>query len=296
MTGYHTAPMIVDTDGDRGLRDIYFHESVTDLSDVAGPAWPEVLHRTALLLFTPDAVVSNQVGAGIEFLRRHGYTVAAHAPVRLHRHHIREIWRRDLSDPGWETRDRLAICDRLLTFTDSLAVLLVDESPEPDRPAARRLTALKGSGEPQQRTAGTLRASLDSPNNVFRLVHASDGPEQVLREIGILFAARRRRELFKALTHADRVPAAVLTADARQLARTAGPQSLNAEPSLRRLLDASPTANLHRHLADLAAGRPVHCWALYEAIDESGLDFIEWDVIAVGALALSSLPRPPEEA
>jgi nucleoside diphosphate kinase len=254
------------------IHDIYFAEAILDLEQEFGASTTDWLRRTALLLFTPDAVVSRQVAAGVRLLGEAGFRPVAATLVRIDRLSCREIWRRELSPPDPQTLDRLAVCDLLFPYTDSVAVLLRDEHAEPELSATTRLSRLKGSGEPALREPGTLRRRLHSPNNVFRLVHASDGPDELVRELGILFDKRRRLALLRD-ARTGRTPA--LDRLAAAAIGPVGERSLDIGPSLRRLaplLDGHPHRGFREVLAALDDVRPVPD---------------TWDLIAVGARSLA---------
>jgi nucleoside diphosphate kinase len=284
------------------VRDIYFHESLLDLQEVYGTDWMRWVQTTALLVFTPDAVVSGQVAAGVRLLDAAGFQPIAADLVRIDRLRCREIWRRELGLMEPETLDRLAVCDLLFPYTDSIAVLLRDERPVADLPASRRLSRLKGSGEPSLREPGTLRRALYSPNNVYRLVHASDGPDELVRELGILFGRGRRLDLLRSARRgrvaADAIPQLVARAiepvGARELDTTTSMRRVVAAVQAR-LRDDVALQDLHDRLAKLETGAGPGFRELRDALDAAAVPVDTWDLVAIGAVALARPAAPTGE-
>ena len=279
------------------VRDIYFHESLLDVREVYAADRVGWLQTTGLLLFTPDAIVSGQVSAGVRLLDMAGFRPVATGLVHIDRLKCREIWRRELIGMEPETLDRLAVCDLLFPYTDSIAMLLRDERPVAGLPASQRLSRLKGSGEPALREPGTLRRQLSSPNNVFRLVHASDGPDELVRELGILFDVRRRRELLYDARHGHASADEIQRFAARAI-EPVGARDLDTTPSLRRVSAAVQTRlrhttedpvprNLPEQLARLGTGTGRGFRALRDALEAASVPLDTWDLIALGAVALA---------
>jgi nucleoside diphosphate kinase len=267
----------VPSPADTAVADVYAAEATLDLAELLGEVPPATL---ALLVFTPDAVLSEQVRAGLELVAAAGFDAVAAVPVRFDRLTIREVWRHELSvDRLPDALDRLAVCDLLLPYSDSVAVLLLDRAPVAGVSSTDRLSALKGSGEPAERTAGTLRAELTSPNCVFRLVHTSDGPQELVRELGVLFPRQVRRRLLSDV-NAGRPADPGRLAD--RIRARAGSRPLTTAPALDRLAELGPDSALLGHLrrADGAVG----VRALYAAVE--GLPLDRWDLVRLGARTL----------
>lgn len=282
---------------DDSFGDIYFQESTLDVRELFGVDSARWTRHTALLLLTPDTVVSRQAPAVMSLVTAAGFEPVATAPVHIDRVVCREIWRRELASPDPETLDRLAVCDLLFPYTATIAVLLTDRAPRSGLPASTRLSELKGSGEPALRRPGTLRRELHSPNNVFRLVHASDGPNELVRELGILLDRPQRRALLRDARE-EAADAATVTALARAAYEPVGERSLVTEPAIRRLLASvdeatggSSLAGLRDPLERLSGGHPIDFRSFLASVAESGLDMATWDLIAVGAQSLAC--RPP---
>ena len=284
----HTTRSSVD------VADIYYRESMVDLVSVFGNEVRRRLRETALLLFTPDAIVSRQVTAGLRLVEQAGFTPVAAALVRLTRHVHRDVWRRELFEMSL---DRVAAGERLLGFTDSIAVLLVERGRGSALAASERLTTLKGRGEPRYRAQGTLRASLDSPNSLFRLIHTADRPGELVRELGILFPPEERLRLLRDVRRCRPLPGARLEELAGRARSPVGEHRLDTAEPLRRAaalvevaVRATPADRVRRafqrQLAALSAGRPVSSRRLCDTALAAGLPLDPWDVVALSALAV----------
>lgn len=158
---------------------------------VFGAGAREAIARHAVVVFTPDAVLSDQVRRGTELLDRAGLRAVAAARARVGPQECAALWpegRRSLSPA------RYAVAELVLGFADSLVVVLrQDGSRAVD--ASSLLAAVKGEADPGVRRRGTLRAGLDSPNAVLRLVHAPDDAAGMVRELTVLLDGDARRLL-----------------------------------------------------------------------------------------------------
>ena len=254
-------------------------------------------------MFTPDCILSGQVRAGAELLRRNGFQARAAQPVRLTPDRIRAIWRRELPRTN---PDRLAICDALLPFTESLAVFLADTGPAGPVAAAQRLTDLKGSGVPGLRGADTLRARLDSPNSVFRLVHTSDAVAELVRESGILFTAPERHRALADLRRGRDLGSEDLGRVAHALAGRPRERPLDTAAALRRadavvhaaqqrVPDDPGLEALRDQFARLAEGLVVSARHLFAVAARAPARIEDWDLIALAAEAVSANRRRPSD-
>jgi hypothetical protein len=169
----------------------YLRESWAVAVDVLGRDTLELLQRVAVLTLKPDAVIGRKGPACLAYLRRNGFRPLLARRFRYDHATLREIWRYQ-----WNiaTLDRLAVGDALYMSSESLAVVLVDERPGP-MPASVRLTGLKGSSLPGDRNPDELRSVLGGLNRMVVLVHCSDEPIDILRELGILFTGPELRRL-----------------------------------------------------------------------------------------------------
>ncbi|MEV8057743.1 nucleoside-diphosphate kinase [Streptomyces antimycoticus] len=191
--------------------DLYFREAWEELSTAAGSAeelrgW---MHRHAILLCKPDAVVSRQLEAVFGWLTRHDITVVASEIISASRHVIRALW-----EFQWNiaTRDRRDVTE--LFMTRSPMLVLVVRMPAHPVPAAVRMAALKGSADASVRKPHQLRSSLSTVNYIVNSVHSPDEPADFVRELSVLLDEEQRRRVFQAMLVSPEHPP---SADAKQL-------------------------------------------------------------------------------
>ncbi|MCG7523823.1 hypothetical protein MHW47_05090 [Streptomyces sp. OfavH-34-F] len=149
------------------------------------------------------------VGAAADVLARveaAGFTPVGASVVRLERSGVRVLW-------WWQLRrataERLLLLDTVVGLGPGLLVLY----RHPGGDAARRLTRLKGGNDPAGRGADTLRSVAGSPNRLLTMVHTSDDPLDVVRELAVFLPWRERAALV-ASAHASSpsVPKSVVQA------------------------------------------------------------------------------------
>lgn len=169
------------------LHDPYFVEGLTLVDVHWGPDVASLVRRLAVVVFKPDAIISQRVHLGLELLRQRGYAPLAVHPVRITKHLTRGLW-------IWPFRtdfgpyDRLRLAERFLGFSDSVFVLLgvVDAD---DRTGTERLFDDKGAADPRKRSATSIRAQLGSPNRYLTLIHSADDAADMIRELTLLLPA-----------------------------------------------------------------------------------------------------------
>jgi nucleoside diphosphate kinase len=272
--------------------DIYTRESAADIAAVAGRSPAPALHEYALMTFKPEAVPGRRLRPGLAFLDAHGFEIAAVAPLRYSRHSMRELWRYD-----WDrySIDRLALATVMYTAGEGLLLILRDIRPQDNEPAALRLRALRGSAAVEEREPGSLRATLEPPNEVLNFVHVADTPADVVRELGIFLDRFERRALLRAIVEGDaaagsseRVAREVL-AHVDRLEAGCPEHDLDTIGSLARVVRAVPSAatseaRLRAACEDVA---PKLAWedlvALVWPADER---ITVWDFIAVACGAI----------
>ncbi|MFJ5068240.1 nucleoside-diphosphate kinase [Kitasatospora sp. NPDC088556] len=144
--------------------------------------------ETALLWLRPDVVAA---GAAVDVLARveaAGFTAVGASVVRLERAGVRALW-------WWQLRrataERLLLLDAVVELGPGLLVLYRHR----DGDAARRLTRLKGGNVPGGRAADSLREVAGSPNRLLTMVHTSDDPLDVVRELAVFLPWRERAAL-----------------------------------------------------------------------------------------------------
>jgi nucleoside diphosphate kinase len=181
---------------ERYARDIAFREAWTDLAACWGDEAEEILRRRAFVLFKPETVLMRRLEEATAELERHGFAPVLWRLVRLDRNLVRGVWRYELAEAPLAT---LAAVDVVATAGVCLLVGLRDDRPEPGRYASARLASLKGPTRQAERRPGQIRYRLRSPAVLLNFLHTPDEPADAVRELGVLFAADERLELFREL-------------------------------------------------------------------------------------------------
>jgi nucleoside diphosphate kinase len=184
---------------ERYARDISFREAWTDLAACWGDEAEEILSRRAFVLFKPETVLMRRLEEASAELERHGFAPVLWRLVRLDRNLVRGVWRYELAEAPLAT---LAAVDVVATAGVCLLVGLRDDRPEPGRYASARLASLKGPTRQAERRPGQIRYRLRSPAVLLNFLHTPDEPADAVRELGVLFAADERLELFRQLREA----------------------------------------------------------------------------------------------
>jgi nucleoside diphosphate kinase len=254
---------------ERYARDIAFREAWTDLAACWGDEAEEILRRRAFVLFKPETVLMRRLEEATAELERHGFAPVLWRLVRLDRNLVRAVWRYELAEAPLAT---LAAVDVVATAGVCLLVGLRDDRPEPGRYASARLASLKGPTRQEERRPGQIRYHLRSPAVLLNFLHTPDEPADAVRELGVLFAADERLELFRELREARDVslrpafaaayaetPAHALDLDAslELLAREHAPEADTISTLLRGgTADEELVVRLIRWLDTRAAGLP----------------------------------------
>ncbi|MEN3304588.1 MAG: hypothetical protein V7603_790 [Micromonosporaceae bacterium] len=265
-------------------RETHFRESLDEAELVCGPAFDEVIRRTALLMIKPEGVLSGKLDAICDFLAENDFAIVSTNFVTFHRLLWRELWRYQLTSA---TLDRLLVADRHLSAGPGL-LLVLRSSPGHELPATVRLTSRKGSASLAQQTPGTLRHRLGQANRVLSLLHVADEPADLIRELGILFDRPERRRVYRTMC-TGRPGSADLAALAE--ARTTEPRSLGASEALERVTaavrerrDVDPVV-AQAVLADLArmrAGERIEWRPFEEGLTALDVAADDWDLIVLG--------------
>ncbi|MFD8670515.1 nucleoside-diphosphate kinase [Streptomyces microflavus] len=144
--------------------------------------------ETGVLWLRPDAAASGMAHEVVERVASAGFVPLGARVVRLSRGDVRALWWWQLKRA---TAERLLLLDAVVELGPGLVVLY--RHPEGD--AARRLTVLKGGNDPAGRPADTLRSLANSPNRLLTMVHTSDDPADVVRELAVFLPWRERAAL-----------------------------------------------------------------------------------------------------
>ncbi|GHG13432.1 hypothetical protein GCM10017667_54120 [Streptomyces filamentosus] len=144
--------------------------------------------ETALLWVRPDAMAAGTAADVLARVEADGFTPVGASAVRLERAGVRLLW-------WWQLRrataERLLLLDTVVGLGPGLLVLY----RHPGGDAARRLTRLKGGNDPAGREADSLRSVAGSPNRLLTMVHTSDDPLDVVRELAAFLPWRERAAL-----------------------------------------------------------------------------------------------------
>ncbi|NJC74042.1 hypothetical protein HC031_30655 [Planosporangium thailandense] len=262
--------------------DSYFRDSWEDLCELPAETVELILRHHALLLLKPDAVVGRRLTAALDWLRGQGTVVAAE-PVRLDRHTARAMWQYQWNAAS---RDRRDLAD-LICHDGGESLVLIVRMPADHRPATVRLSAAKGPADPERREPWQLRHRLGNENFLLNFVHAADEPADLVREIGVLFDAPRRRGLYRRLRDgADATGAARAAVErlyARTPARDLGLAALISRQD-RRLdgRDGPTPRELTAALEATEAGLNADWRGLCDLSERAGVPLDPWDRVVLG--------------
>lgn len=144
--------------------------------------------ETGLLWLRPDVIAAGAARDVLERIAAGGFVPVGACPVRLDRGGVRALWWWQLTRA---TAERLLLLEAMAAMGPGLLVLY----RHPDGDPARRLTRLKGRNDPVGRAADSLRSVAGSPNRLLTMVHTSDDPLDVVRELAAFLPWRERAEL-----------------------------------------------------------------------------------------------------
>jgi hypothetical protein len=149
-----------------------------------GPDFAGRMQRLALLVVQPDAIAERKVELCLRFLHVHAFEPVVAVPFVLEAEMTAEVWRYQVNTATQDSRD---VCDLFCAKTESLLLILADQTSRPSIPASLRMTELKGASAPGLRTSSHLRTVLGGTNRIVSAAHCSDEPIDMLREPAILF-------------------------------------------------------------------------------------------------------------
>jgi Nucleoside diphosphate kinase len=152
------------------------------------------LRRFATITVKAEAVSSRQVETALRFLKDQEFEILAGRIVRFDASNVHQLW---MYHWNVATPDRRALAQDLLSIGPALLLVVIDRSSRQLVPASVRLSALKGPAYPDRRRPHHLRSMLGAQGRMLTFVHTADEPADVLRELGLLFSARDRDDLFR---------------------------------------------------------------------------------------------------
>ena len=139
----------------------------------------------AVAWLRPDVAAAGAIGEVADRIDAAGFVAVGAVVVRLGRAHVRALWWWQLQRA---TAERLLLLDAVAGLGPSLAILY----RHPDGHPAQRLTRLKGGNDPAGRAPDPLRSVAGSPNRLLTMVHTSDDPADVARELAVFLPWRER--------------------------------------------------------------------------------------------------------
>ncbi|MGW4193864.1 nucleoside-diphosphate kinase [Streptomyces sp. NPDC005004] len=255
--------------------DPYAREGLDLFTSPSDRAW---LHTTTFVVLKPDAIVGRRGGLVLDILEEEGWRPFAARPLTFDPLLTREIWRYQFNAAS---RQRIAVVDHLLGSGPSLLVLLRDTRRPEGLPASVRLTAAKGSADPQAAHARDLRTRFGRVNGLFNFVHTADEPADLVRELR-LFCYRTGVDWLRAALNSalpstgEECPARSLLAG---LEAEAPAHDLDSAASLRRLAARSDAWG--RLARDHTTSGTVRQWLSILAETALPPDSSRWDVLSV---------------
>jgi nucleoside diphosphate kinase len=144
--------------------------------------------ETAVAWLRPDVAAAGAIGEVAARIDAAGFIAAGASLVRLGRADVRALWWWQLQRA---TAERLLLLDAVTELGPGLVVLY----RHPAGDSSRRLTRLKGGNDPSRRAADSLRSVAGSPNRLLTMVHTSDDPADVVRELAVFLPWRERAAL-----------------------------------------------------------------------------------------------------
>lgn len=269
--------------------DPYFRDAWDDIVGL----WPDSrervarLHRTALVVFRPDAIVSRRIELALDMISAKGLTPVAVTTFKYDRMKVREGWRYQLNIA---TRDRIDVMDMVLTRAPSMLVLYRQELPDMRLPTTVWLSGMKGPSLPASRAPGQLRFVLGKAQvSVLTFVHISDEPADVVRELGVFLPHAARQRALRSLDAARDVTTELCAVLNKLYASTAAHDLLmtNAIKKIRETIGTSPHRKPHDPLADhlsaIEAGNSLDWRGLLKILKDRRIKLDRWDEVAIAA-------------
>lgn len=196
----------------------------------------DLIKRTGIGLFRPDAIAHAKVGAALSYFERLGIRPVHAVDAEVGYRAVREIWRYQLNSSSGQ---RLRLLDLLFGACPSLLAFFTVDVDKPRIPCTVLMADSKGPADVSERQGWELRSYLDSPNRIEVYVHCGDEPADVVRDGGLLIGPAAFAE---ALTHPpERDAVNMITARAGELAATPGiDEPVVIDPLLRSVIDDAP--------------------------------------------------------
>lgn len=261
--------------------------------------WGEVLERWGgegarvrlwnhgAILLKPETAVAGLLAPALQLVRELGGRIVCAQSVRLDRRAIRDEWRYQINKASPE---RVAAMDLVLQSAPALYVLVSLPGGEL-RPAALRVSELKGPSAPDKRQAFHWRRRLGGVQDpMVNFFHAPDEPADLVRQWGVLFDGEARTRIYHAVDAGRELPTSRLMDVMAEVAGAAVSNSFELPAALRRIsavVSTAPEPGRSRMLvlADrLSAGERGLWPALKAAISAGGLTIDPQDAFTVAVL------------
>jgi hypothetical protein len=242
------------------------------------------LHRMAMAIVLPEGLAGRRAEQTLAFLRSAAFTPVLARPVQLGPAAFREMWRYASNVHSY---DAMVLNELAGGKSTSVLLVLRDDQPSPLVPASVRLTALKGPARPAKRHAGQLRSALGAPNPTLVMVHCSDEPIDVVRELAIAVEYSDLGGVVAQLRAAmSSDPADAAAAHLLASQREVPPHQMDVEAAIKAVrsqIDQARTDPAAKAAADRAES------ALLAALDGTCLSWRTWsrDLLALGIDVMS---------
>ncbi len=223
---------------DRDKRELYRHDTYVreGLDAFAAMGATHRARAVTFVVLKPDAVAGRRCRRLLDVLRTEGWYPLAATTVHFDPLLTRELWRYQFNAASGQ---RIAVVDHLLTSGPSLLVLVGDRRRPTWMPASVRLTAAKGSADPESARTSDLRSRIGRVNGLFNFMHTADDPADVIREL-TLFSYRTGWDWCRTALAPDFVPQADPVADRlAHLERAIPAHDLDLDASLHRLAEGT---------------------------------------------------------
>jgi nucleoside diphosphate kinase len=258
----------------------YFREAFLDLEVLLGEVAIETVLRHGLVVVKPDGYSLGATSTVLDYYVRHGFQPIGVRLIEFAPTVWRTLWTYQMSQASI---DRLLVND--LVISGDAVALIFQGRTGAGLPATVELSALKGPARMENQDDDCLRRAIGQPNRIFSLVHSADEPADLVRELGILFCVRDRRQLAGAMASEE------LSTDNRRLLdeiRRSDVQprrSFDRDASRKRVIDA-----VIRRLHHDRSMPPSHHEILRRGVDELDANHPFQMSLFLGALLDRDIP------
>jgi hypothetical protein len=167
--------------------------------------------RVFPVIFKAEAVLAGNLLDGLRMLAEFDWQLLCCRAVQFDRHTVRTEWQYNLNKA---TPERLDAMDLVNRAAPALYLLFDCNQADPVVPACVQFIDIKGDAALRTRAPHTLRARLGPiQDHLINFIHSPDEPADVVRQLGVFFDERERRDIYAALDNPhDNWEAAAATA------------------------------------------------------------------------------------